>query len=90
MEGEMSLRTFAAQLAAPKRAANITVEIDGVPFDCEYFVEGSYMPANEYDPAEYPTVTLVSAFIGGVDVTSWDCERFQITAAIEQALECES
>jgi hypothetical protein len=86
----MSLRSFAATLTAPKRAATITVEIDGVPFDCTYQVEGSYMPANEYDPPEYPTVTLLRAEVGGVDVTHWDCEQFQITAAIEEAIGVQS
>jgi hypothetical protein len=86
MEGEMGFRTFAATLTAPRRADAISLEIAGVEFFCEYTIEGSYMPANEYDPPEYPTVTLMRAEIGGVDVTHWDGEQFQITAAIEQAL----
>lgn len=61
------------------------IEVDGVPVDCTFYVDGDYFPGNEYDPPEVPSVVLVSAEIGGVDVLHWD-DDLQITWHLEQAL----
>lgn len=68
-----------------QRAESMTIEVDGVPVDCTYYLDGDYYPGNEYDPPEVPSVVLVSAEIGGVDVTHWD-DGLQITWNLEQAL----
>ena len=61
------------------------IEVDGVPVDCTYYVDGEYIPETETDPAEVPSVVLVRAEIGGVDVTDWD-DAHQFTYWLEQAL----
>lgn len=61
------------------------IEVDGVPVLCTYYVDGEYYPGNDIDPPEVPSVVLVRAEIGGVDVTDWD-DAHQFTYWLEQAL----
>jgi hypothetical protein len=67
------------------RTEHMQVEVDGVPVDCTYYLDGEYIPGNEYDPPEVPSVVLVRAEIGGVNVTDWE-DRFEFSYLIEQAL----
>lgn len=49
----------------------ITLDVDGVPVDCEYVIDGGYYPGNDVEPPENPEAILLRATVGGVDVTAW-------------------
>lgn len=52
-----------------RRMSRETVSYKGVDIDVHYDVEGTYMPATETDPAEYPLCVVRKMEINGVDVT---------------------
>lgn len=57
---------------APVRGAHSAVlSVKGVPVDITYNIHGRFIPATEYEPAEYPEYELVTAEVGGVSVLSW-------------------
>ena len=65
-----------------------TVTVDGAQIEVGYDLEGSYLPATRDDPAEYPTVSIVSVDFGcgplfGDHATAWD-ERLELWDLIEQ------
>lgn len=52
-----------------RRMSRETVSYKGVDIDVHYDVEGTYMPATETDPAEYPLCVVRKMEINGADVT---------------------
>ena len=71
------------------RCEHIEIEVDGIPVDCWYYLDGDYYPGNEIDPPERPTAVLVRAEIGGVNVTEWD-DTHEFTWHLEKALSGEA
>ena len=57
---------------APKRGAHLaTLTVDLIDIDVTYNVEGGNYPATEYEQAESTYAVLVTATVGGVDITAW-------------------
>lgn len=52
-----------------KRLHRATVNLQGADIDVEYLVHGSFLPATETDPAEFPECDIRTVEIGHQDVT---------------------
>lgn len=66
---------------------HIQIVREGVPIDIWYVVEGRYIPETQYEPAEYPTVAVTRAEIGGVDVMPWDGRIMDFASMVLDELE---
>lgn len=80
----------AAQITRPPSARKprvgahaITLDVRGVDVDVTYDWSGAYLLATDCDPAEYPYPELVTATVGGVDVTPWD-DALGISDALDE------
>lgn len=69
------------------REEHIQIVREGVPIDVWYVIEGGYIPETQYEPAEYPTITVTRAEIGGLDVTAWDGRIMDFADLVQAELE---
>jgi hypothetical protein len=91
---ESALR--APGLPRPKQregAHAMDLSIDGLDVLVTYNLEGNYLPASEFDPAEYPAVELITVQIGdtifsGPWAARWD-DRLELTLLVEERLATE-
>lgn len=60
-----------------------TFTIEGLEVDVTYDLDGTNLPATECDPPECEYPVLVSAELGGVDITPW-AERLGLDDLVDE------
>jgi hypothetical protein len=94
--GLIEAATRAPGLPKPKQrqgAHAMDLSIDGLDVLVTYNLEGNYLPASEFEPAEYPAVDLVTVQIGdtifsGPYAARWN-DRLSLTLLVEERLATE-